>query len=152
VVAGAASGVALGEPGDDAVGDQRVASNPGVGQQRAMRFRADPAGEAERPQRIRVEVAPHRGGVDDAVVVIGRQRAARRGVGEIGVRDVPLAVVVGVVARRAEPVAQRRHLALAEPAHAGVLGGLADAVGLGDPVQVGVVPGEDGRAAGDAGQ
>ena len=67
-------------------------------------------------------------------------------------RDVPFAVVVGVVSRGAEPVAQRRHLTLAQPAHARVVGHLAEAVGLGDAMQVGVMPGENGWATGRAGQ
>ncbi len=151
-IACAAPCIAVFQPGDDAVGDQRVTPDTGVGQQRAVRLRADPPRKPERRKRIRVQVALHGGVVDDAVVVVGRQRSAGGRVGEVRVRDVPFPVVVGVVSRRAEPVAQRGHLAPAEPPHAGVVIGLADAVGLGDAVQVGVVPGEDRRAAGHAGQ
>jgi hypothetical protein len=59
---------------------------------------------------------------------------------------------VDVVSGGAEPVAEGGHLALAEPAHPGVVEHLADAVGLGDAVQVGVVPGENRWAAGYAGE
>ena len=48
--------------------------------------------------------------IDDAVVVVGLQAIAVVVV-QVGVRDVPLAVVVRVVAAGAEPVAERRHLA-----------------------------------------
>ena len=117
-----------------------------------MRFGPDPAGETVRAERIGVEVSLHGGGVDDAVVVVGGQRLAGRRVVEVGVRDVPLAVVVGVVAGGAEPVAEGGHLAAAQPAHPRIVEALADAVGLGDAVQVGVLAGEDRRAARHAGQ
>ena len=151
-IAGAAARVAVDEPGDHPIGDQRVAAESTVGQARAVRFGADPPGEAECRQRVGIEIPLHGGRVDDPVVVVGGQRSAGGGVVQVGVRDVPLAVVVGVVSRRAEPVAQGGHLAAPQPAHPGVVIGLADAVGLGDTVQVRVLAGEDGRTARDTRQ
>jgi hypothetical protein len=107
----------------------------------------DPAGEAVGEQRVGVEVELHRGLVDDAIVIVGGQRFTGFGVLEIGVRDVPLAVVVGVVARFLEPVAERRHFAGAQPTQPGIVVPLTDAVGLGDPVQIGILTGEDRRPA-----
>ena len=150
-IAGAASRVTIVEPRDDAVGGQRVSAHTRVARQRTVRLRADPPREAERRKRISVEIPLHRDGVDGTGRVVGRQHLPV-GVVQIGMRDVPLAVVVGVVTRGAKPVAQRRHLTLAQPAHAGVVGHLAQAIGLGDAMQVGVVPGENGWATGCAGQ
>jgi hypothetical protein len=75
-----------------------------------VRFGSDPSGEPVRTEWIRVEILLHGSVVDDAVVVVGGQRGAGGRILEVGVGDVPLAVVVGVVAGGAEPVAQRRHL------------------------------------------
>lgn len=110
-VTGAPPGVALGQPRDDTIGDQRVATKTAVGQPRPMGLGAHPPGEAVWPERVGVEVTPHRGRVDDALVVVGGQWCTGRGVFQIGVRDVPLAVVVSVIPGRAKPVTQRRHLA-----------------------------------------
>ena len=74
-IAGAATRVTIGEPRDDAVGDQRIAPHAGVARQRAVRLRADPPREAKRAKGIGVEIALHRGGVDDTVLVVGRQHA-----------------------------------------------------------------------------
>ena len=152
LVTGAPARVAVGEPVDDPGGEQRVATKAAVGHGRSVRLWSDPAGEAVWTQRIGIEVALHCGRVDHAVVVVGGQRFAGGGIVEIGVGDVPLAVVVGVVSGGAEPVAQGGHLTLAQPAQPRVVEALADAVGLGDSVQVGVVAGEDRRATGYAGE
>ena len=56
-----ASGVAVLEPSDDPVGDQRITPDPGVGQRGAVLV-LDPSGEAELVQRVGVEVGPHRRG------------------------------------------------------------------------------------------
>ena len=133
-------------------GGERVAPQPAVGPVPAVRFGADPVGEAVAVERVGVEVGLHRGVVDGAGVVVGGERPARVGVVQVGVREVPLAVVRGVVAGAPEPVAERRHLAGAEPAHGRVVGVLAEAVGLGDAVHVGVLAGEQRRPAGDAGE
>ena len=98
-------------------------------------------------KRIGIEVLLYRGRIDFAAVIVGSQRSAGGRVFQIGVRDVPFAVVMSVVTRRAEPVSQRRHLTRAQPAHPGVVVHLADSVGLGHSVQVGVVSGEDRRPA-----
>ncbi len=150
-IAGATACVPVDQPGDDAVGNQRVAAQAGITRQRTVWLRTDPAREAKRPKGIGVQVTPHRGVVDDAVLVVGGQHAPV-GVVDVGVRDVPFAVVVGVVARGAKPVAHGRHLAGPQPAHARIVGHLAQAVGLRDAVQVRIVPGENRWATGRAGQ
>ena len=58
----------------------------------------------------------------------------------------PFAVVVGVVARGPEPVADRGDLTWAQPPHAGVVVAFAETVGLGDAVHFGVLTGEQRRA------
>ena len=115
-VAGAAARVAVLEPGHHAVGDQRVAPDAGIGERGSVGFGADPAREAVRGEGIGVQVAAHRTVVDDAVVVVGGQGSSGFGVDQVGVRDVPFAVVVGVVAGRAEPVAEGGDLAGTQPA------------------------------------
>ena len=147
-VAGTPPRVPVLEPRDDPIGDQRVSPKTTVGHGRSVRLGPDPAGEAVRPQRIGVEVGLHGHGVDDTVGVVGGQRLAGLGVLEVGVRDVPLAVVVRVVARGPQPVAQCRHLAAAQPPQPRIVVPLAETVGLRDPVQVGVLAREQGRPAG----
>ncbi len=142
---GGATGVAIVEPGDDAVGDERVAADAGVAQLSAVRFGADPAGESVRVEDVGATVLLDAVREDVAVVVVGVDTVAV-GIVKVGVADVPFAVVVGVVARGAEPVAERGHLALTEPAHARIVGHLAEAVGLGHAVDLGVLPGEERRA------
>ena len=151
-VAGPAAGVAVLAARPPPGRDERVAAGAGVGQPGAVRLGPDPAGEPVRVERVGVEVGLHRRGVDHTVVVVGGERRAGRRVEQVGVADVPLALVVGVVAAGPEPVAERRHLALAQPAHAGVVGHLAEPVGLGDAVDVGVLAGEQRRPAGHAGE
>ena len=150
-IAGATAGITVDQPGDDAVGDQRVAAQTGITRQRAVRLRTNPSRKAKRAKRIGVQIALHRVVVDGAARVVGRQHSPV-GVVYVGVRDVPFAVVVGVVARGAEPVAHGGHLAGPQPAHARIVGHLAEAIGLGDAVQIRVVPGENRWATGRAGQ
>ena len=116
-VAGPASGVAVGQPGGHPLGDQRVAHQAAVGELAAVGLRPHPAREAVGPERVGVEVALDVAGQDLAARRVGRHRRAVRPQ-EVGVGDVPLAVVVRVVARGPEPVAERRHLLRAHPAHA----------------------------------
>ncbi len=146
------TGVAVLQPGDDTSGDQRVAAHAGVGERRTVRLGADPAREPVRAEWVGVEIALHGGFVDVAVVVVGGDDLTGRRVDQVGVADVPLAVVVRVVAGGAEPVAERRHLALGQPAQPRVVVQLAEPVGLGHAVQVGVLAGEQRRPARHAGQ
>jgi len=111
-----------------------------------MRFRSDPSGEPEGAQLIRAAVLLYAYGQDVSVVVI-RVDPLARGIVEVGVGHVPLAVVVRVVARGSEPVTKRRDLALAKPSHARVVVALAEAICLGDSVDLGIVAGEDRRPA-----
>ncbi len=149
-IAGGPPGVAVLEPGDHPGGDQRVAPDAGVGQRRAVGLGPHPAGEPERVEQVGVQVGLHRCGVDVAIVIVGGQRFASLRVDQVGVADVPLAVVMGVVTGGPKPVTQRGHLAFSQPTQAGVVGRLAQPVGLGHPVHVGVLPGEQCRTAGHA--
>ncbi len=150
-VAGRAAGVAIVEPGDDTVGDQRVAAHPGVGERAPCGSGPTQPANPNGSSGSAGEVPLHRGGIDVAVVVVGGDDLAV-GVGEVGVADVPLAVVVRVVAGGTEPVAERGHLALGQPAQPRVVGHLAEPVGLGDAVDVRVVAGEHRRPARHAGE
>ena len=147
-----ASGVAVPEPGHHPVRQERVADQSAVGAGGTVGFGADPAGEAEGSEWIGLQVGANTVRADDSVVVVGGDSLAACGIEQVGVADVPLAVVVGVVPGGAEPVAEGRHLAGPKPAHAGVVGHLAETVGLGDTVHVGVLAREQCRPAGHAGQ
>lgn len=84
-------------------------------------------------------------------MVVGGERLAALVV-EVGVGDMPLAVVVGVVARGPEPVSERGDFAGAEPPHAGVIGALGESVGLRDAVHVGILSRQEGGPTRDAGE
>jgi len=55
-LAGAAARIAVDEPPDNAVGDQRIATNAGIGQLCAVRLGTDPSREAKRCKGIGVEI------------------------------------------------------------------------------------------------
>ena len=116
----------------------------------AMRLTADPPGETERVQPIRLAVRLHRVG-DGAAVVVGCHHAfvAARDL-QIGVADMPLAAVVGLIPAGAEPVAERRHLVGVEPAHRRIGRLLGDATRLRHPMQGRVLAGEERRPTGHA--
>ncbi len=143
-------GVTIGEPFDHASGRERVSPQPAVGERAAVRFGTDPAGEPERIEPVGISIASDRCMIDDAVVVIGGQRTPGRVIVQIGMGEVPLALVTRVVAGDAEPVAQGRHLAWTEPPHGRVVGILAEPVRLRDPVHVGILTGEQRRPARNA--
>ena len=71
---------------------------------------------------------------------------------QVGVRNVPLAPVVGLVAPGAEPVSERRHRVGVEPLHVRVIGLLGHTVGVGPAVQRGVLTCEERGPAGQAGR
>ena len=139
---------------------------------RARRTARPPARRTRRRARCRSRTSPRRGArgrstrrtrTGRAGRPCGRPRPPRRsaspssseairpswlpGIDEVGVADVPLAAVVGLVAAGAEPVAERRHRVGVEPPHrrVGVL--LRDAVGLRHAVQRRVLAGEQRRPA-----
>ena len=154
-VTGGTSGVAIFEPVDDPFGDQGVASKPAVGEATAVRFGADPTVETKRVEWIRGAVLLDSRCINIALAVVGLDPAAivrPANMVEVGVADVPLAVVVRVVARSTEPVAERRHFALGQPAEPRVVSHLAEPVGLRDAVDIGVLAGEDRWTTGHAGQ
>jgi hypothetical protein len=72
-ITGDAARVAVPEPRDDAVGEERIPHESGVGSIAAVRFGADPSGEPEGGKGVGVDVGLHRGVIDMAVVVVGRQ-------------------------------------------------------------------------------
>ena len=144
--------VAVLEPGDRTVGIDRVAHETGAAGVPSVGLGADPAGEAELVEHVGVEVGPYRCVVETTSGVVGPECVAGRRVEQVGVGHVPFADVVGVVAAGTEPVPERRHLARAEPTHPGVVVHLAEAVGLGHPVDVRVLPGEERRTARHAGE
>ena len=83
---------------------------------------------------------------DPALLAISQALAVRRI--EVGVRDVPPALVEGPVSARAEPVAERRDGVGRQPEHLlGVVGGFRESVGLRDAVQGWVVSCQQRRAA-----
>ena len=136
----------------DLLGEHAVAHGAAVLLGRAVGLTPDPPGETERVEPVGPAV-----GLDDLgdqpAVVIGRgEPLVGAGHGKVGVADVPLAPVVGLVAAGTEPVAERRDLVGVEPAHAGVVRVLGHAVGLGHPVQRRVLPGEQRGPAGHAGR
>ena len=108
--AGPTPGVPVLQPGNDPVGNQRIAHHPAVGQQRTVGFGAYPAGKAEGVQRIGLQISPDRPSEHLPAGSVGGQRTAGRRVDEVGVAHMPFAVVVGVVSSGPEPVAQRRYL------------------------------------------
>ena len=110
------AGVAILEPRDHTIGDERIATNTGIAQLAAVGFGADPSGEAERVQPVGASVQLD-AAVDDVAIVVVRVDPVALGIVEVGMADVPLAVVVRVVAGGAEPVAEGRNLALPQPAH-----------------------------------
>ena len=144
LIAGCAAGVPVLEPCDGAVGVQRVADVARIGDIGAVGLGPDPAAEAELAERIGIEVRLHGLGEDVAITRVGRHRLAV--LHEVGVADMPFAVVVGVVASGPEPVADRGDLTRAQPPHAGVVVEFAETVGLGDAVHFGVLAGEQRRA------
>jgi len=115
-VAGPSPGVAVFDPGHRAVGDQGVAGQPGVGEQPAVGFRTDPAGKPVRTEWIGLEVPLHVLAEHLAVGGVGGKWRTVDVV-EIGVADVPLAVVMGVVPAGSEPVAEGGDPARGKPAH-----------------------------------
>ncbi len=110
------AGIAILEPRDHAIGDEWIAPNARVAQFPTVRLGADPPGEAERVQPVGASV-PVDTVVDDVAVVVVRVDPVALGVVEVGMADVPLAVVVRVVAGGTEPVAERRDLTLPQPPH-----------------------------------
>ena len=115
---------------DHLLREHAVAHSAAVGLRRAVRLPADPPGEPERVEPVGLAVRLHRLG-DRLAVVVGRHQAfvAPRD-REVGVADVPLAPVVGLVAAGAKPVAQRRDRVGVEPPHGRIVGLLGDPVGL----------------------
>jgi len=135
---------------DHLLGEHAVAHRATVVLGRTVRLAPDPAREAERIQAVGGPIGLNRFGDDPPVVVRGGQAVVAAGDGQVGVADVPLAPVVGLVAAGSEPVAERGHCAGIEPAHRGVIVGLGDSVGLRHTVQRRVLPGEQRRPAGHA--
>ena len=148
LVTGPTSGVAILEPRHRPVRVDRIAHETRERRIGAVRFGPDPAREPEVVERVGVEIRLDRALVERSVNVVRCQRAARVRVDDVGVGHVPLAHVLGVVPAGTEPVTERRHLVRAKPAHTGVVVHLAQTVGLGDPVDIGILAGEQGRATG----
>ena len=136
---------------DHLLGEDAVAHRAAVRLRRAVGLAADPAREPERVEPVGLAIRVDGLGDERAVVVGGHQRLVAARDREVGVADVPLAPVVGLVAAGAEPVAQGRDLIGIEPAHRRVAGLLGHPVGLGHPVQRWVLPREQRGPAGHAG-
>ena len=132
----------LGEQVDHLFGEHAVAHESAVGLVGTVRLAPDPPREPELVEPIGAPVGVDRGGVDDPVDVVRPQALVGAGHHQVGVRDVPLAPVVGAVTGGAEPVAHRRHGVGIEEVHGRVGGRLGEAVGVGDPVQRRVLAGE----------
>ena len=142
----------LAEEFDDLLGEDAVAHHAAVGLRRAVRLAADPAREAVGIEAVGPLVGRHRGGNGRARLVGRHQSLVGAGDHQVGVRNVPLAPVVRLVAAGAEPVAERRHRVGIEPLHVRVVGLLGQAVGVGPAVQRGVLAREERRPAGQAGR
>ena len=109
-----------------------------------MGFRADPAGKTVGTEPVRRHVEGFLVGIAGSGLRIeAQQRGVRARNEHVRVGDVPLAFPIGAVAGRAEIVAERRHGVGVEPEDFGVAGFLGPAVGLADPVQRGVVAGQE---------
>ena len=132
----------LGEQVDHLFGEHAVAHESAVGLVGTVRLAPDPPREPELVEPVGAPVGVDRGGVDDPVDVVRPQALVGAGHHQVGVRDVPLAPVVGAVAGGAEPVPHRRHGVGIEEVHGRVGGRLGEAVGVGDPVQRRVLAGE----------
>ena len=111
----------------------------------------DPSGEPEVVEQVGVEIDR----LGRRIAHTGRgerwERLVRARLVEIGIGDVPLALVVRVVATGSEPVADRGDRGGIEPEQITLQRRLGDARGLGDAVQRRVLPGEERGAARCAG-
>ena len=103
------------QPGDYSVCDEWIASEAAVGEWGTMGFGAYPTGKAEGVERIGCAVCVDGFLVDLAGGVVGCKNLAGVLVDQVGVGDVPLAVVMGVVAAGPEPVTERGYLAGTQP-------------------------------------
>ena len=128
-------------------GEERIADHAGVGAIGTVRLAADPTAEPVRVEPVGAVVQLDRAGEHGAAAVVGLEADMGAGRSEVGVREVPLAAVVGVVPGGAEPVADGGHGRRIEPVHTGVDGRLGQAVGVGEPVQRGELAGEHRGAA-----
>ena len=129
------------------VGGEDVLDRAGVVLAEPVRLRADPLGEAEVVEEIRLQVA-----LDVLLlrlaVVVDREQVALPVVGvEVRVRGVPLALVIRAVAAGAEPVAHRRDVVRRQPEHVVAVVALGQSVRLRDTVQRGMVPCQQRGAA-----
>ena len=136
---------------DRLVGGERVLDRPHVVLAEPVRLGTDPLREAVVVEQVGLQVLLDvlllRG-----AVVVDREQVAVAVLGvEVGVGGVPLALEVGPVAGRPEPVAEGRDGVGREPEHVVAVGRLGEAVGLGHPVQRGVLAGQERGAARRAG-
>jgi len=134
----------------DLVGVDLVLRETGVGGVGPVGFAPDPAAEAVAVEAVGALVGLDGFGDEVPVLVVGREPGMAADGDEVGVGDVPLAAVVRLVARGPEPVTHGGHAVGIEPAHRGVVRRLGQPVGVGDPVQRGVLAGEQRCPAGDA--
>ena len=137
---------------DDLFGEHAVADGAAVVLGRSVGLAPDPAREPERIEPVGRPVGLDGLGDHPAVVVGGGQARVASGDREVGMADVPLAAVVGLVAAGAEPVAERRHGVGVQPPHPGVVAALRHTVGLRDAVQRRVLTGEEGGPTGHTGR
>ena len=131
---------------------ERVLDRAGVVLAEPVRLRPDPLREAVVVEQVGLPVALDVVRERRPVVIDRQQRPIAVLSVEVGVGGVPLALVVGPVAAGPEPVAERRHRVRGEPRHLRPVGGLGEPVGLGHPVQRGVLAGEQRGATRRAGR
>ncbi len=141
----------LGEELDHLLGEDAVAHRAAVRLGRTVGLTADPTGEPVGIKAVGPLVGRHRLGNDVPGVVGGHQALVGARNQQVGVRDVPLAPVVRLVAAGPEPVAECGHRIGIEPAHGGVVRLLRHAIGVGPAVEGRVLAGEERRAARQAG-
>ena len=132
---------------DRLVRREDVLDRAGVVLAEPVRLRADPFGEAELVEEIRLQVS-----LDVLLlrlaVVVDREEVAVPVIGvEVRVRGVPLALEEGPVAAGAEPVAHRRHAVRRQPEHVVAVGALGQPVRLRNTVQRRMVPRQQRGAA-----
>ena len=116
-----------------------------------MGFPANPAAEAEGIELVGLLVGLNARRDHRPAVIGGLEPFVTARGGQVGVGDMPLAAVVGVVATGSKPVPHGWHVGGIQPAHRRVVVGLGQAIGFGHPMQGGVVPSEQGGPAGQAG-